>query len=68
LAKEPAHVSKGGWYSFGQTMLLMRGSFVNSKVKSGRVQELSLAVVLNRAALVTMTLNRLVIRARALRS
>jgi hypothetical protein len=46
----------------------MLGSFVNSKVKSGAVQELALAVVLNRAALVTMTLNRLVIRARALRS
>jgi hypothetical protein len=41
--------------------------FVYRKVKSGLVQKLALAVVLNWAALVTMTSNRLIIRACALR-
>jgi hypothetical protein len=49
-------------------MLLMLGKFVYSKVKSGLVQKLALAAVLNWAALVTMTSNRLIIRACALRS
>jgi membrane-anchored glycerophosphoryl diester phosphodiesterase (GDPDase) len=49
-------------------MLLMLGRFVYSKVKSGLVQKLALAVVLIWAALVTMTSNRLIIRACALRS
>jgi hypothetical protein len=45
-------------------MLLMLGRFVCSKVKSGLVQKLALAVVLNWAALVTMTMtsNLLIIR------
>jgi hypothetical protein len=49
-------------------MLLMLGRFFYSKVKSGRVQKLALAVVPNWAALVKMTSNRLIIRACALRS
>jgi hypothetical protein len=49
-------------------MLLMLGSFVYSKLKSGLAQKLALAVVLIWAALVTMTSNHLIIRAFALRS
>jgi hypothetical protein len=44
------------------------GRFVYSKLKSGLVQKLALAVVLNWAALVTITSNRLIIQACALRS
>jgi hypothetical protein len=43
-------------------MLLMLERFVYSKLQSGLVQKLALAVVLNWAAQVTMTSNRLVIR------
>jgi hypothetical protein len=49
-------------------MLLMLGRFVYSKLKSILVKELALAVVLNWAAQVTMTSNRLTIRAFALQS
>jgi hypothetical protein len=49
-------------------MLLMLGRFVYSKLKSGLLQKLALAVVLKWAALVTMTSDCLVIRACALRS
>jgi hypothetical protein len=49
-------------------MLLMLGRFVYSKLKSGLVQKLALAVVLNWAAQVTMTSNRLILQACALRS
>jgi hypothetical protein len=49
-------------------MLLMLGRFVYSKVKSGLVQKLALEVLLNWAALVKMTSNRLIIRAFALQS
>jgi hypothetical protein len=49
-------------------MLLMLVRFVYSKAKSGLVQKLALAVVLNWAALVTMTSNRLIVRACAMRS
>jgi hypothetical protein len=49
-------------------MLPVLGRFVNRNVKSGLVYELALALVLNWTALVTMTPNRLVIRAYALRS
>jgi hypothetical protein len=46
----------------------MLGKFVYSKFKSGLVQKLAFAVVLNWAAQVTMTSNRLIIQACALRS
>jgi hypothetical protein len=46
----------------------MLGRFVYSKLKSGLVPKLALAVVLNWAAQVTMTSNRLIIQACALRS
>jgi hypothetical protein len=49
-------------------MLLMLRRFVNSKLKSGLVQKLALAVVLNWAAQVTITSKRLIIQACALRS
>jgi hypothetical protein len=49
-------------------MLLMLGTFVYSKVKSGLVQKLALAVVLNWAALATMPSNRPIIKTCALRS
>jgi hypothetical protein len=49
-------------------MLLMLERFVYSKLKSGLVQKLALVVVLNWAAQVTMTSNRLIIRACALRN
>jgi hypothetical protein len=49
-------------------MLLMLGRFVYSKLKSGLVQKLAIAVVLNWAAQVTMTSNRLITHACALRS
>jgi hypothetical protein len=49
-------------------MLLMFGRFVYSKLKSGPVQKLALSVLLNWAAQVTMTSNRLIIQACALRS
>jgi hypothetical protein len=42
--------------------MLVLGRFVYSKVKSGLVQKVALAVVLNWAAQVTMTSNRLIIR------
>jgi hypothetical protein len=43
-------------------MLLMLGSFVHSKVKSGLMQEQAIAVVLNWVTRVTMTSNRFMIR------
>jgi hypothetical protein len=46
----------------------MLGGFVYSKLKSGLVQKQALAVVLNWAAQVTTTSNRLIIRECALRS
>jgi hypothetical protein len=46
----------------------MRGSFVYRKVKSGLVQELTSALVLYRAAPVTMTSSRLTTPAFASRS
>jgi hypothetical protein len=49
-------------------MLLMLGKFVYSKLKSGPVQKLALAVVLDWAAQVTMTSNRLTIQACVLQS
>jgi hypothetical protein len=49
-------------------MLLMPRRFVDSRLKSGLEQKLALAVVLYWAALVTVTSNRLIIRACALRS
>jgi hypothetical protein len=49
-------------------MLLMLGRFVYSRLKSGLVQKLVTAVVLNWAALVTMASNRLIIRRCKLRS
>jgi hypothetical protein len=48
-------------------ILLMLGRFVYSKAKAGLVQKGALAVVLNWAAPVTMTSNRWIIRACALR-
>jgi hypothetical protein len=47
-------------------MLLMLGRFVYSKLISGLVKKPALAVVLNWAALVTMTSNRLIFRGCAL--
>jgi hypothetical protein len=49
-------------------ILFILGRLVYSKMKSGLVQKLAEAVVLNWAALVTMTSNRLIIRACAMRS
>jgi hypothetical protein len=49
-------------------LLLKLGRFVYSKLKSGLVQKLALAVVLNWAAQVAMISNRLIIEACASRS
>jgi hypothetical protein len=66
-ATSSSHIKRQLVY-FWLPMLLMLGRFVYSKVKSGLVQKLALAVVLNWADLVTMTSNHMIIRACALRS